>query len=86
MSIAKLVKWGNSVGIRIPAQDLKIANVHVGEEFELKVNSSGVFTLTPIKNPQKGWLEAFNAIADANQDLMLINDVENDFDKDEWKW
>lgn len=80
MSIAKLVKWGNSVGIRIPAQDLKMINSYVGEKFEVSVNSDGGLTLTPIKNSQEGWLEAFNVVADAGQDYLLINN-----DKDEWK-
>lgn len=84
MSTAKLVKWGNSVGIRIPMQDVKIANAHVGEQFQITANTQGGFTLTPIKHPQAGWLEAFNAAAD--DDNALIDHLESDFDKDEWTW
>lgn len=86
MSIIMLSKWGNSAGIRIPAHDLKTSGVSIGDQVELTINPQGGFTLTPIKNPQEGWLEAFNAIADADEDMMLISDLETDFDKDEWTW
>jgi hypothetical protein len=37
----------------------------------------------PIKDLQEGWTEAFNAIADSNQDELLI-DLPNEFDEEEW--
>jgi len=86
MSTAKLVRWGNSIGIRIPAQDLQSIDAYVGEKFEIFTNEEGGFTMIPIKNPQEGWLEAFNAAADADHDQLLIQNIENDFDKDEWQW
>jgi antitoxin component of MazEF toxin-antitoxin module len=86
MNTAKLVRWGNSVGIRLSVRDMKLANAYIGEEFTLTANDDGGFTLTPIQNPQKGWLEAFNAAAEKNQDELLLSHIENDFDKDEWQW
>jgi len=86
MSVISLTKWGNSVGVRIPTGELKAANAYVGEKFELSVNAQGGFTMIPLKNPQEGWLEAFNAMADAGEDKMLIEDLPNEFDKDEWTW
>jgi len=41
--------------------------------------------LTPIEEPRKGWLEAFNTQADKHSDQMII-DVPIDFDKEEWTW
>lgn len=86
MGIAVLTKWGNSVGIRIPAAELKAAHLHIGIRFNITANKDGSLTLQPIKNPQEDWLEAFNAIADAKKDKKLIEDFDNDFDKDEWRW
>ncbi len=86
MNTAKLIKWGNSLGIRIPAQDIKQAKAYVGEEFTVTTNADGGFTLTPVKNPQKKWLALFNEIADKEHDNLLVNQLENDFDKDEWQW
>lgn len=85
MSTAKLVKWGNSLGIRIPAQDLKVINAYPGEEFTITAINGGL-TLTPVKQSEQAWLNAFNAAADANDDAMLLKDAPNDFDKDEWTW
>jgi len=42
-------------------------------------------TLT-VSDPQEGWLEAFNAIAAEDGDGLLMDNIENDFDKDEWIW
>lgn len=86
MSIIALTKWGNSVGIRIPAHELKAAGAYVGEKFQISVNSEGGFVLKPIRNPQAGWMDAFNAAADAQDDHLLIEELPTDFDKDEWSW
>lgn len=86
MSVAILTKWGNSMGLRIPASELKAAHVQVGQRFNIQVKEDGGFILTPLKNLQDGWLEAFNTIADTKQNEMLVKNVENDFDKDEWEW
>lgn len=86
MSIVTLTKWGNSVGVRIPAHEVKVANAHLGEKFELSIRSEGGFILAPVVDPQAGWLEAFNSLADSGEDKMLLDESENDFDKDEWTW
>lgn len=85
MSTVTLTKWGNSVGIRIPAIIMKEAHLVPGEELEIRADEKGVLTLIPIKNQQEGWTEKFNAIADSdNEDLYL--DISNEFDADEWTW
>lgn len=87
MNTAKLVKWGNSIGIRIPAKELKKMNAYLGEEFNLTAHSDGSLILTPIHKPQEQWLEAFNKIADAKNEEPLINSaIQNNFDQDEWTW
>lgn len=86
MAKTSLIKWGNSVGIRIPANVFKAANAYIGEQFEITSNKKGGFTLTPVKKPQEGWTEAFNAIADAGHDELLINEIEGEFDQDDWRW
>src|SRR5829696_7329489 len=85
MAKVKLTKWGNSFGIRIPSTMIKEAHLNLGEEFKITANKKGGFTLIPITNRQEGWLDRFNAIADSNNDELLI-DVANEFDEDEWKW
>lgn len=85
MLTVTLSKWGNSMGIRVPADLVKEARLYPGEKFTIKTNKQGGILLIPINDPQQGWTEAFNAIADADNDELLIN-IENEFDLDEWKW
>lgn len=85
MSTVTLTKWGNSIGIRIPAVIIKEAHLYPGEELEIRVDEKGVLTLIPIKNQQEGWLEQFNASVDDSSDEAHLN-LSNDFDVDEWTW
>lgn len=85
MSTVILTKWGNSIGIRIPAAIIKEAHLTPGEEMEITINKQGGVSLLPIKNQQEGWMEAFNAIADAKEDDLLI-DSPNEFDEADWTW
>ena len=85
MSTVILTKWGNSIGLRIPSNIIKEAHLAAGEKLDINVNKKGGVVLMPFKNPQAGWTEKFNAIADAEQDEILI-DLPNEFDEDEWIW
>ncbi len=85
MSTVSLKKWGNSVGVRIPSTLLKDAHLEPGEVMEITVNEDGAILLTPSKRKQEGWMEKFNAIADAEQEGEVI-DLSNQFDEDDWTW
>lgn len=85
MSTVTLTKWGNSVGIRIPALILKEAHLMPGDALQIKADEKGVLTLIAIKNQQEGWTEQFNVIADSKNETLYL-DIENDFDADEWTW
>ena len=85
MSSVKLIKWGNSIGIRIPATIIKEAHLIPGDELTITANENGNVMLVPIKNQQEGWTDMFNAIADSKQDEMLM-DSSNEFDEEEWTW
>ena len=86
MDTVKLVKWGNSMGVRIPHSLLKATKAYVGETFSVRANRQGGFTLVPIDDPRAGWTEAFNAFAEAGEDESLLDSVANTFDEDEWTW
>jgi antitoxin MazE len=78
-----LVKWGNSIGIRIPSSIMKEAYLKPGMLLDIHVEETGVLTLTPIMNQQEDWTEKFNAIEDSHDEML---DLSNEFDKDEWIW
>ena len=85
-STAALRKWGNSFGVIIPIEQIKAAGAYLGEEFQVRVKTDGSIVLKPVDSPQAGWLEAFNAAADQGQGVLLLEDTETDFDRDEWTW
>lgn len=85
MSIVKLVKWGNSIGIRIPREVAKAIQAKVGQQFEVIANSNGGFYLKPIRKLQQDRLEAFSAIGKKEKSINLI-DVQSNFDREEWTW
>lgn len=85
MSTVRLTKWGNSIGVRIPANIIKEAHLKKDEELQIMVNEEGGLTLIPHKNEQADWTDQFNAIADAKMDEPLL-DVANTFDDDQWTW
>ena len=82
MSTLTLTKWGNSVGIRIPAIIMKELHLAAGAKLEFKV-SGNVLSLISVKNQQAGWTEMFNVLADSkNEDH--IDDISSEFDETEW--
>jgi antitoxin MazE len=85
MSVVKLSKWGNSLGIRIPAELIKEAHFFEGESLEIIADKSGKLTLIPAETPQAGWQAAFNKMADDEVDDLLM-DFSNEFDEDGWTW
>lgn len=85
MTTVILTKWGNSIGIRIPAALIKEAHMYPGEELEIKADGKGGLTLIPLKSTHDEWLEQFNAVADSDNESTHF-DVANDFDGDEWTW
>lgn len=85
MATVSLKKWGNSIGIRIPAALLREAHLEPGETLEVTVNKDGAILLTPAKSRQESWLEQFNAIADASS-RDEIQEFPNQFDQEDWTW
>ena len=82
---ARIVKIGNSQGIRIPKPLLEQTGIM--EDVELDVDKDQII-IRPVSNPRAGWDDAFKAMADKGDD-MIIDEVENishSWDDDEWQW
>ena len=84
MAKIRLIKWGNSMGVRIPAHIIEELKLAQGQEFEVTVVDKGAIKLQPVTHPRAGWLESCNDAA-AAQDHDLL-EMDNDFDKDDWTW
>ena len=83
---AKLVRIGNSRGIRLPKAAL--VQSKLGEVVELEVGLRRI-TIRPHKpvNARAGWDEAFAQMAARGEDrLPEMTWPQTDWDKTEWTW
>ena len=82
---ARIVKIGNSQGIRIPKPLLEQTGILDDVELEVEQNQ---IIIRPVSNPRAGWDDAFKAMADRGDDT-IIDDIENishSWDDNEWQW
>lgn len=81
---ASIVSIGNSKGVRIPKALLQQCNFTDTVHLEVKEDK---IILSPIKQAREGWEEAAKHASNKGDDELLIPDsIENDFDKEEWQW
>ena len=81
----RIIRIGNSQGIRIPKPLLKQTGLE--DEVELEVSDDRI-VIGPVKNPRQGWEEAFREMAKLGDDQLLDGDVPSTtrWDQDEWQW
>lgn len=77
-----VIKIGNSKGIRLSKTLLDKYNIKDTVEVILE---KGQIVIKPISRPRKGWEKAFKNMAENGDDRLLINDVFDDENLEEWK-
>ena len=77
-----VIKIGNSKGIRLSKMLLDKYNIQDTVEVILE---KGQIVIKPLSRPRKGWEEAFKRMAKNGDDRLLINDVFEDENLEEWK-
>ena len=80
---AKLVRMGNSRGIRLPKP--LIEQAHLTDEVELEVRGNTVVIVAQGR-PRDGWAAAARALHAAGGDLLPEAPTSNRFDETEWHW
>lgn len=81
---AKIIKIGNSKGIRLPKEMLKEAGL--GEEVVLEA-SRGSIVVRPASVPRAGWSQVFEEMARNKDDKLLDTEIATtSWDKEEWEW
>lgn len=73
----KIVRIGNSKGLRLSKTILDKYNIHESVELVLK---DEFIELRPIKKSRSGWSEKFRKMSELGDDDLLIDDV---FEEDE---
>ncbi len=79
----KIVRIGNSRGVRIPKPLLKQAGLE--DEVRLRVVKGGI-VIEAQKAPREGWADAA-ALARGRADDRLLDEAQDTvFDETEWEW
>ena len=82
---ARIVKIGNSQGIRIPKTLLEQTGIN--NDVELDVDKDKII-IRPISNPRRGWENSFKAMSDNHDDTLINGDehISHSWDEEEWQW
>lgn len=78
----QVINIGNSKGIRLPKAILKKYNIQ--DKINLILENDFI-AIKPVEEPRKGWDKAFKEMHDNGDDKLLIDDVFNDENFEEWK-
>jgi antitoxin MazE len=83
----RIVKIGNSQGIRIPKLLLEQANLGKDTEVELELQPDQII-VRPIREVRQGWAAAFKRMAQQQDDRLLDAEVlrPTAWEADEWTW
>ena len=81
----RIVKIGNSQGIRIPK--LLLEQCNLGEEVELELEQDQI-VVRPVHPVRHRWEEAFKAMSQRGDDGLLEGEalVSTTWDEEEWEW
>ncbi|MBA3242340.1 MAG: AbrB/MazE/SpoVT family DNA-binding domain-containing protein [Acidobacteria bacterium] len=81
----RIVKIGNSQGVRIPKLLLERSNL--AEEVELEAEDNKII-IRSSKQPRQDWECAFRAMAERGDDSLLDDNLitQTRWDEDEWQW
>ena len=82
-----LVQIGNSRGIRIPKALLEQYHLHDQVEVELEPRP-GHLVIRPTRPARSGWDDAFRAMRERGDDVLLDGEslAATEWDTTEWEW
>jgi antitoxin MazE len=80
----KLVRIGNSRGIRIPKSVLEQCGLQETADLQIE---KGRLVLVREHRPRQGWDEAFIAAGPSSSDELLLEVLPSSaFDREDWRW
>lgn len=82
---ARIVKIGNSRGVRIPKPLLE--QTGISDDVELEAGD-GQIVIRAISHPRSGWDSAFEAMHEAGDDTIIdsSDSISHSWDDSEWQW
>jgi antitoxin MazE len=80
----RIVKIGNSQGIRIPKLLLERSNL--ADEVELEVEENQI-TIRSTMQPRRDWESAFRTMSEQGDDGLLDKKItQTKWEEDDWQW
>ncbi len=79
----KIIRIGNSRGVRIPKPLLEQAGL--ADQVILRVIDDGI-VIEPADKPRASWAEAASVLHGRGEDGLLDEPIETNFDETEWVW
>jgi antitoxin MazE len=81
---ARVIKIGNSQGLRIPKPILDQTGIIDDVEIEVEKNQ---IIIRPVKNVREGWDAAFKVMGEVGDDESIIDEnISHSWDEEEWHW
>jgi antitoxin MazE len=82
---ARIVKIGNSQGIRIPK--VLREQIGLGEDVSLEIQGNQI-VIRPARSPRQGWEEQFEAMAKQGDDRLLDEELASasSWEANDWEW
>lgn len=81
---ARVIKIGNSQGLRIPKPILEQTGIM--DDVEIEVEKDQII-IRPVKNVREGWDAAFKRMSQRGDDAPLINEnISHSWDEEDWQW
>jgi len=56
-----------------------------GKTVQLSIENNRL-VIAPDRRPREGWAESFKAGGATDSDELLLDGLENEFDREEWVW
>ena len=81
----RIIKIGNSQGVRIPR--LLLDQTNLGEQVELELGQNQI-VIRPARSARQDWENQFKAMSERGDDKLLDAEVllPTAWDEDEWEW
>jgi len=79
----RIVKIGNSRGVRIPRTLLEQAGL--GNDVEMVVQGDKLI-IQSARRPRQGWASQFASMAETGDDRLLDETLATSWDQEEWDW
>jgi antitoxin MazE len=82
---ARIVKIGNSQGVRIPK--LLLERSKINDEVELEAQEHQII-IRSARQPRQDWASEFRLMAERGDDELLDKNLhaQTQWDEDEWQW